>query len=282
MTSSFFDFFPTNLVKPVLSALLIILQALLLNHLVIKHKLSRALSTIPAAIFVLFSCFVLEPIIFHPALFANLFALLSLASLFKIYKKHLPVATIFNSGFYMTIASLIYPPYLIFLILLILGLFSLRNLSIKESLQLLIGCLAPIYFASVYFYFSGNFSLLTDHFYSNLSLPWKDIDFNLLLFTKVALTLITIIALVLYSNSAMKKKKYDAIKKIELSYWMLFLSLGSLFFTQVLSNSHLLLSSIPIAILGGLYMESKSNSITKEFLFILCIGVFIAFQVGII
>jgi len=273
---------PTNYLKPIIAALLIATQAILLNNLVVKHKLSRALSTIPAALFVLYACFALESEIFHPALVANLFALLSLGSLFKIYKKHAPVATIFNSGFYMTMAAVFYPPYVVYLVLLILGLFSLRNLSVKESLQLLLGSLAPFYLGGVYFYFSGKLPVLVEHFYMNLSLPWRHAEFSFLSLIKVEFVLIVIMALIFFSNNAMKKKKYDAIKKIELSYWMLLLSTITVFLSSTLSEGHLLVASIPIGIISGLYMESKPNAIIKAFLFILLIASFVAFQLQVV
>jgi len=280
-TASIFGFIPQNILLPVLSAFLIIAQALYLNHLVIKHKLSRALSTIPAAIFVLYAVTCLEPVIFHPILLANLFALLSLGCLFKIYKKHLPLVSIFNSGLYMTIAMLIYPAYHIFLLLLILGLFSLRNLSIKEVLQLLFGCMAPLYFVAVYFFYTGNLALPFEHFSSNLSLPWSGVSYGVV-FLKVGIVLLLILAILFFSTNVVKKKKYDAIKKIELSYWMLFLTLFTLFLTKQASDSHLLIASIPITIIGGLYMESKSNTIFKEFLFLLFLGGFVVLQLGIV
>ncbi len=280
-TASLLGFIPQNIFLVIFSAILIIVQALYLNHLVIKHKLSRALSTIPAAIFVLYAVTSLEPVIFHPALLANLFAMLSIGSLFRIYKRHLPIASIFNSGLYMTIAMLIYPPYFVFLILLVLGLVSLRNLSLKEVLQLSLGCMAPLYFAAVYFFYTGSLALPLEHFSNNLNLPWSGVSLGLV-FLKVGIVLLLIVTLLFYSANAMKKKKFDAIKKIELSYWMLFLTLFSLFFTSQVSDSHLMVASIPVAIIGGLYMESKDNKIYKEFLFILLLGGLIAFQLGIV
>lgn len=280
--SKSFGFLDSQYPRIIFSILLISIQAILLNRLVVKHKLSRALSTIPGALFVLLTCLFLESEIFHPAMLANLFFILGMGSLFGIYKKHLPIATIFNSGLFIAIATLIYPPYIIFTLVLILGLLSLRNLEIREFLQMLSGVLTPIFLIGVYFFYKGELHLVSQHFLGNMALPWKNAALDIFTWTKPLLVIITIVFLILFNSSNKKKKKFDAIKKIELCYWLLLLSLFSLFFKDGLTENHLIIVSVPIAILGGLHLETKENQILKEFFFIFLIGLFVAFQLQII
>jgi len=177
---------------------------------------------------------------------ANLFFILGMGSLFGIYKKHLPIATIFNSGLFIAIAALIYPPYIIFTLVLILGLLSLRNLEIREFLQMLSGVLTPIFLIGVYFFYKGELHLVSQHFLGNMALPWKNAALDIFTWTKPLLVIITIVFLILFNSSNKKKKKFDAIKKIELCYWLLLLSLFSLFFKDGLTENHLIIVSVPI------------------------------------
>jgi len=266
----------------ILAIALISLQAILVNRLVVKHKLSIVLSTIPGALFIIYSVTILEPEILHPILVANTLLVLSIGSLFKIYKKHLPVASIFNAGCYLAIASLFYAPYLCYSVVLLLGLFSLRTLELKEVLQLLTGLVAPFFLIGVFFFYCGKLNLLGEHFLGNLALPWTEFDFDPKTWIKPVTVMLATGVLVLMNNVNKKKRKFDAIKKIELCYWMLLVSVLSLFLVNGISIQHLLIVSVPIGILGGLLMETKPNSLIKEFIFLLLVAAFLAFQFDVI
>ncbi len=273
------------ILKAIVAITLITIQAYLLNDLVVKHKFSRMLSTIPGALFILLSVYALEPYVLHPILIANLFFLLSVRSLFNIYKRHNPIATLFNSGFFLMIASLIYPGYIIFILLLLLGIFSLRNLDPREVLQLLGGIFIPVFLTFVALFYLGVSNELTTHFFGAVGWkPWvpdEGIAHGAVQFFKPALFLILIIVTTLMHFVVKKKKKYDVIKKIELTYWMLFLSLPAIFIVgSVYEYKALLLVmlTVPLSIVLGLIMEQKKNSILKEFIFLILVLGFFAFQ----
>ena len=283
LLGQFFGFITTNKIVKVLFALiLIIIQAILLNDLVIKHKLSRALSTIPGAMFILLSSTILVSEIFHPILIANLFFLLSIQSLFKIYKKHQPVVTIFNAGLFLALAAIVYPPYLIFSVILLLGLISLRNIELKETMQMVVGVLAPFYLLGVYLFFKGTLGDMLYNINSHSGIPWTDWEWTIQDLAKSGLFLLLIFVAVLSNNSLQKKKKFDAIKKIELCNWILLLSFFSIFLMKNLGESHLMILSIPLSILTGLIMETKNNSVVKEFIFLILIAVHGAFILGVV
>lgn len=266
--------------KITLSIVLILIQAYLVNDFVIKHKLSRALSTIPAAIFILYTIWVLESDVFQPILLSNLFCTLSIGSLFNIYKKHLPISSIFNSGLYMAIAAIIYPPYFIYLIVLLLGLFSLRNLALRESLQMVVGMGAPYFIISVILFFLDFDKAQFLNFILVFELPQLAYPFNILELLKPIIVFLLVIFTLVVHNKVKKKKKYDAIKKIELCYWMLLMGLMStLFMNPLIPEAHLLLISTPLAILLGLLLEAKTNSVIKEFVFLLAVVAVVGFQV---
>lgn len=283
------SFLPENLseinvnlyVKISLSIILIFIQAVLVNNLIIRHKLSRALSTIPAAFLILYSAWVIEEQVFHSVLIANFFFLLSLNSIFKIYKRHLPIATIFNAGFWLAIATLFYHSYLVYFIVLLIGLYSMRNISLRESLQLLFGLLAPLGFLAVGAFYFGEIGTFGNSLMDNFNLPQiKALSLKNSL--KPALTPLLIFVAIFFSNEIKKKKKFDAIKKIELVYWLLLMSIFSIFLANPLQMEHLMMVSIPLTISLGLVLETKSKSVVKEFIFLLAIGVYFGLLFGII
>jgi hypothetical protein len=268
------QFFPAlldnHIIQTIVTILLIFGQAVLVGRYVIQNKLSRALSLIPAAVFALFASFIIEDRSFDAVLVANLFFVLSIGSLYEIYKKYQPVTAIFNSGAFMAIASIIYFPYCIFLLVLFLGLISLRNINVKEVLQLVIGFAMPYFFVTVYLYYNDNLQNLSLLLSENSTFPafgFDDLEMNI----KLIGALIIVALSLLFQNDLKKKKKFDAIKKVELCYWMLFLSVFSIMLVDELTYRHLIILSFPVSILMGLLLERKDGGIIKEFVFLLCI-----------
>ena len=266
------------LIQNFICIILMILQALLLNNIVTKHKFSRALSTIPAASLVVVFALTFFTGLNLNMIVANFFCLLSINSLFKLYKVFQPVTTIYNAGFFLCLASLFYPPYLVFLPVWFLCLYSLRNLKLKESLQLISGFLTPFFFLFIYHFNQDSLDKLSpENIVVFPQTAWPD---DLRIIILASLLAVIIVTLVTYSNELKKKKKFDSIKKIEFLYWMLLASLFSLFFAQAGYLVHFVLVSIPLSILLGLMLENKKNGTFKETIFIAMLTLLFFFQYG--
>ena len=255
----------------IFSITLIFLQGYLVSRFIIKHKISRNLSLVPGAVMVLYSCFVMQPYLAHEIILANLFFVFSVGSLFKLYKKYRPIGTLFNSGFYLAIAVFIYSPYSIYLPILLLGLLALRGINPKEILQLLSGFIAPFFLGSVLLYYNDNLGNYFSDFEFVFQLP--EVDFSRIdELIKPLVAVAIALTIVFFQNMLRKKKNFDAIKKVELNFWMLLLGFFSLFFVASLTPFHMMILSVPIGICGGLILESQNNKITKEFVFLSFIG----------
>ena len=255
--------------------ILVYISALLVSNLVIQNRMSRALSIVPGGIMVLFSMWCLFDQSLNAILLANIFFILSVSSLFALYKKYKPIATTFNAGFFMGLAALIYQPYLLFILALFLGQISLRSLKVQELLQVLFAFFTPFFLFGVSLYYNQSFDIFWSFVQPNFTMP--DIDFSQsIVIVKLGVVALVILYLLLLNAHLLKKKKFDAIKKIELCYWFMFLGFASVFFNIVQDSSHLLVLSLPISVLAGLYLEEKDNSITKEFVFILLTALYFA------
>lgn len=275
-----FPFISNVYVQYFIGVVLVFSQAMIVSQLIIKHKMSRNLSLIPSAVMVLTLAIILQPSVNHIVLVANFFFLLSVGSLFKVYKVFKPISRIFNSGFFIGIATLLYRPYFIYFIVIVLGLLALRSLKFKEIIQVILGFLCPLFLMGVLLFYNNGL----DQYFAYFKLPFSipSIDFSDIrpLF-KPLLALIVILVLVFNQNALRKKKKFDAIKKVELNYWNLLVSIFSLLFIGVPTNEHLILISLPIGLLGGLILESKENAIVKEFVFLSFIGLYVVLVLGV-
>ena len=134
--------------------IMVFVQAIMVSQFIIKHKMSRNLSLIPSAVMVLTLAIFLQPSFNHIILIANFFFLLSMGSLFRVYKVFNPIGRIFNSGFYIGIATFLYKPYFIYFIVIILGLLALRSLKLKEILQVILGFLCPLFLIGVLMFYN--------------------------------------------------------------------------------------------------------------------------------
>lgn len=271
----------SKVIKFSISLVLILIQAYLVNDLVIKHKLSRALSTVPGAVFILFAAWVMTTQIYHPILIANTFFILSLNSLFKIYKKHQPIVHIFNSGLWLALAACFYTPYLLYLIVLFLGLLSLRNINIREALQMLIGLLTPLFLMGTAFFYFDMTARFSPFAQNIVGVPDFSFD-NLMTLARPILLILLILLSIFFNSEIKKKKKFDAIKKIELAYWTFLIAIFTVFFGNPIHEMHLLMVSVPIGICYGLVLESSSNKILKEFMFLLAICGYGLFLLGLV
>lgn len=275
-----FSLFGNILLRVLISILLIFGQALLVAQFIIKNKMSRNLSLIPGAVMALALAFFVYPNIIHPVLFANLAFLLSLSSLYQVYKKYNPIGYLFNSGFFLGLATLIYAAYGSFFIVIILGIFSLRSIKAKEVLQFIVGFLTPFFFLLVFAFYQ---SLLSDYwgfFRFSFTIPSIDLS-NIESLIRPLVSLIIVFYLIFKQSSLVKKKKFDAIKKVELNFIFLLMGFISILFIATLTVQHLILISTPMAMLGGLVLEEKDNKITNEFLFIILIGLYICTAVNL-
>ena len=260
---------------------LIYIQALLVARIVIKNRMSRVLSIVPAAIFVLFCMILLHSGVVHTVLLANFFLLLSLQSLLALYKKYKPIGTIFNAGFFLGIACLLYMPNIIFLLGLIMGLMSLRGLKLKELLQMVVAFICPIFLFGVLMQYSGDLPSMMAHYKLSLHLPdlnTKDME----LLGKLVLLLGICVFMLVKNSNLLKKKKFDVIKKIELNFWFLLLGFISVFFAEQITSYHMIILSVPFSVLVGLFMESRDNAITKEFVFILFVAYYFSLVFDVI
>jgi hypothetical protein len=273
-------FIETPVPQVIYGFILIYIQALICSSLVIKNRMSRELSIIPSAVFILFSFLILFDKVYSQVLLANLFFCLSIRNLFALYKKHKPYGTIYNTGFFTGIAAILYCPYIVFLLFHILGIMSLRGLKVREVLQMLTGLLSPFFFLSVIYLYYDEALFHSSIISWSLDLPSIDLH-NVLLLTKFGILLILCSFLFLIQPKLLKKKKFDVIKKIELSYWFFLFAVLSIFFTEKLSSEHLLIVSLPFSLLMGLHLEAKENVIVKSFVFSLFLLLYFALIFGI-
>ncbi len=143
-----------GLLPTLLTIVLLSLQAVLINVLVSNHRLASEVSLFPGLFYILIASSLPDFLCFSPIHLANTFLIIALGILMATYKQSSCADLIFNVGLWLGVASLFYPPFLLFLFVGMAGLNVLRAYKIRERLMILAGMADPV--------FSGRFILFLE------------------------------------------------------------------------------------------------------------------------
>jgi len=132
-----------------LATMLVFLQAAFLNKFFIVHRFTNRSTLLPGLFFIPLSSLTLEQLQAAPAMIGLTFVLLSLYNFFFISEKFHTAGFLFNSGLYMAIAALFYPPFFHLVWWVPLGLLLLRDFRLKSFLQWLGGFTVVYYLLGV-------------------------------------------------------------------------------------------------------------------------------------
>lgn len=267
--------------QAVLAILIIFLQAVSLNFILNKNRLSLRPNLFPGVFYILFVSISREYLSLNPILFGNIFIIIVLVNLFKTYRIAQCSGAIFNIGFFVAMASVFYFPYIAYLIPCFIGLMMLRSFRLKERIQYLIGALTFLYLLfAMFFYFDLSSDFFAQYFQSNLPLP-SIASSQITIYIPIAIFAIGILAAVINYYSIRKKKSIQSQKKIDILYWALIFSPFMIIFWNVLNIYSLLVLAIPLSIIVGMLIYRIKNQLVVELLHFAGLVAMIAFHFGL-
>ncbi|MDD5508081.1 MAG: hypothetical protein PHD25_07085 [Bacteroidales bacterium] len=152
----------------VFAFLLVAIQAVIINSSLINHKIITRNTLLPFLIYFVLMSYSPDVQTVHPVLIANLFLILALNLNLSIYLKPEPYKEIFNSTFFISLASLFYLPALVFLILVWISLLVYRISSLREWIITISGLLAPYLFIAFYYYWTDSFGVFLQDYIGSM------------------------------------------------------------------------------------------------------------------
>jgi len=243
---------------------IIFFQAVCINYIVNKHRLTIRPNLFPGLIYILLTSFHKEFLVLNPILFANLFLLLALINLMKTYRITKCHGAIFNTSFFICLASLLYFPYIGMLVAGFIGLVMLRSFGFQEKMQFMAGMMVLFYLLFVLLYYLGGHNLF---FYSyllgNLPLPSYD-NYSIDAIILLGLFLIMVAITIFHYYSNRKKKSIQAQKKIDVLYWMIIVSPLFVIFWSELGILHMSILTLPLSFLLAMSLYRMSNKFLAE------------------
>jgi len=170
----------TILVKKALNLILLIISFLIFNNITIKNSLTKGTDLGILFYFLLVSIFVSTYWNLN-IISVNFLLLLSFQKIFQLQFKNFPKKKIFDSGFWLGIAIIIFPISFLFLIVTSSVIFLLSKANWRYFLIHLLGVLLPVFFFYTYLFFIDNTALFIESvlFLNNFDLNiYKTIPFS--------------------------------------------------------------------------------------------------------
>ncbi len=209
-----------------LAIFLLLVQAFMINLLVLNHRLGKEANLFPGLFYILVSCAIPDFLHLSPILLGTTFYIIAVYELFNTHKKTSCAIQLFNVGFWLAIASMFYFSFAFFLLLGIAGLSILRTFRIKDFLQMLMGFGVLYFLAATYFFWYNKLPIFwQNQVVQNFHLPSGFPGlFNWESYLKIGLFGFLFLFLLLNTGYYKKKKLIREQKKISLLFWGLLIA----------------------------------------------------------
>jgi hypothetical protein len=261
---------------------LIILEALLINNLLVENDLIPRNSYLAAYVFVIMTGVFSDLIILNPILIANFFLITAVWLFLKLYEEHESYATVFNIGTLLSIASMVYLPSFAFIILIWAGFIIYRLFSWREWFISIIGFALPYLFLGSYYFWNDCLVSKIASYKNALGLI-NFFDYSPALYTKFVIGVIGLIVFIstigilrLINEKAIRIRKF-----LSFFVWFLLLSIVCLNLSVNFGLMGFVLLFTPAAFLITLYVNFTKKPAWAEGMLIVLALLLITGRLGL-
>jgi hypothetical protein len=252
--------------------LVIAFTAILVNRIVIVHRLTRYQTLIPGLVYVLLVSWIESYLAFTPIHIANFFVMIGILSLFKFSKKTTSGIVVFDASFYFGLSGLFYTPYFIYIIIAILGFLSLNRFRFRDLINSVVGFWTPYFIVGGLLYYNqGTFSLFDGFEVNTIIFQWIS-NLKLLDLIPIIFYVLIIVISILGYGRLISQNSLIIQKKINFLYLFLAFSGLTLFFINEENFAHFLIFTIPTSILLGMMIERAKAPAIEEFLHVMIVA----------
>lgn len=274
-----FSFNYKNLV--LLSFIIFIFQVIYITYISNKFKLFEQDTFMVSYIFILLSGYFFVQK-FSPVFIANIFLLLALDIFIQTNQEKQSLKKFLTASILLAIASLVYFPYIFFLIFALIAVIIIRSRITKEFFLVIFG-----FFVSYLFFFEINYLIFLQK--PNLDILWESLGINGLkyhnnLYEKIYFSFIIFIFIIanMHITQTMRTKKIELRTIYQLLFFLFIFSLILFIIVPSLNSSFLITIFIPLSFLfSNYFINIKINRINNFIFFLFIIAPFV-FQLGIL
>lgn len=136
----------------ILSTIVIIVQAGILNHIFIKNRAFNESNFLVAFFYVMLSLAIPDFFLLSPQLMSMTFILLALNNVFRRIDNEITDQLFLNAGIFLGIASLFYLPSIVYFVVFLIALIVFANAIFRRLLLYIYGLLVPFIFIFCYYF----------------------------------------------------------------------------------------------------------------------------------
>ncbi len=253
--------------------LLVIGEAFLLNFIVNENEVLEKQNYLPALFYIVFMSNNNAMLTLHPLLFGNLFILLAFHKLLSSYRKDNAFSQAFDAGLLISISTLFYFPFVVFLPLLGLALIIIRPFNWREWIISFFGAVIPYLFVITFYFWNDRLDyLFYDKMFYQFIREKPIVDFPMTFYFMLGIgwmvILFSIFKIILGVGIGSQRTK----KSIVILVWTLFFSALSILLAPEISTKYFSALAIPSAVFCANYFSHIKKGWWAEFLFILLLS----------
>jgi hypothetical protein len=257
-----------------LAAVIVLIQALLLNHLCSYYNLLGKQSFLPAVMYIVVSSLFIPFLRLSSPLICNFLVIAMLYKLLSLYKGDDAKSATYDMGMIVALGSLIYLPFIYFFLIIWIALILFKPFNWREWVAGIMGYATIFFFLAVFYYMNNRL----EQFYTiwlPLTTRFPDrININYYNY----LVLIPVIMILVLCFLKIRENFFRSYVQIRKSYQLLFvvfLIAGLSFYVKAqFQLSHFLLCAIPAAVFFSYYfLYATKRWLYESLFFILLIGI---------
>lgn len=252
--------------------LLVVGEAFLINFIVNENEVLTKQTYLPALFYVIFMSNNDAMLCLHPLLLGNLFLLFAIQRLLSSYRKDKAFSNAFDAGLLISIATLFYFPFVVFLPLLGIGLVILRPFNGREWFISFLGAAIPYAFViAAYFLYDKLDYLFYDKMFYPLMKEKPNMDLSKSFYFMIGVGWLIILFSLGKILMGVGIGSQRTKKSIILLIWFFFLSAVSISLAPEFSTKYFSALAIPTAIFCANYFSNIKKEWWGEFLFLILI-----------
>ena len=228
-----------------LSSLLIIYQAAIFNQLLLKNKAYQENSYMPAFLYVVLMISVPDFMALSPQLMSLTFILLALRNVLRRIDNQVTDELFLNSGIFVGIATMIYLPASVFLLVFLVSLIWFSSAVSRRILLYLFSFGLVFVLCSLYFFWRGDLSMFLDSFiWENLLMSANSqLDSMDIFLMSIGIGVIFVLG-VFKTWSSVRLTNFQ--QKIQQVIWLVFFGALGTFFLSNEKAMHELVFMVPV------------------------------------
>jgi len=257
--------------------LLFILGIILVNmnskYIIIEHR-----NYLPAIFFGLFAISFSESVKLPYTALISTMLIAATSNILEAYKKTKAIKNIFLAAMYISIATLVFPGAIYYLILIFIGIAIFRPFILREWMAVIFGAALPfLLLFSITYLLDHNIIIYRSYFFSNLSSGF-DIFSRLSIFNYLFIG-IYILAVMIGSYAIMVKSPVLKIKNkkyFQYFFFMFLISIALIFINPAGIFYYFTISFMPVAfLLAYYYSNTRPRFFTNFFFLIVLLACFV-------